>query len=260
MLYLDFLRRLHEVLDPPTYLEIGVRHGDSLALARSRSIGIDPAPELRVELPADVALFQETSDDFFARAEPLGPFGGRPAALAFIDGMHLVEFALRDFINVERHADWTSVVVFDDILPRTVEEAARERETRAWAGDLYKIPYILTRHRPDLICLRIGTQPTGLLLVLGLDPTNGVLRRRYDRIVRRAISPDPQPVPPEALQRQGVLEPEGVLTASFWSFLRAARERGLPRRHGLRDLRRSVRQELGLPRAPHVTRFLPALR
>ena len=34
--------------------------------------------------------------------------------LAFIDGLHLFEFSLRDFMNVEKLAHPGSVVVFDD--------------------------------------------------------------------------------------------------------------------------------------------------
>ena len=112
---------------------------------------------------------RETSDEYFDRADPLAPLGGRRVGLSFIDGMHLAEFALRDFINVER-CHRSGAVVFDDILPRSADEAARGRHTRAWTGDVYKMLGILARHRPDLICLRVGTEPTGLLLVLGLDP------------------------------------------------------------------------------------------
>jgi hypothetical protein len=32
--YLDFLSVLHERLEPSTYLEVGIRNGNSLALAR----------------------------------------------------------------------------------------------------------------------------------------------------------------------------------------------------------------------------------
>ena len=108
MYYRDFLGRIHELLEPPTYLEIGVRNGDSLALARSPSIGIDPAYNLKVAPPPGAKLFPVTSDDFFERAEPLMTFEGRRVGFSFIDGMHLSEFALRDFVNVERHADWTA--------------------------------------------------------------------------------------------------------------------------------------------------------
>jgi hypothetical protein len=132
--YLEFLRSLHERLAPPTYLEIGIRHGDSLALANCPSVGIDPEFELQVQLRGDATLFRETSDEYFDRDAPLAPFGGEPIALAFIDGMHLAEFVVRDLANVERNADWSSVVVFDDILPRSADEAARGRRTRAWTG------------------------------------------------------------------------------------------------------------------------------
>jgi hypothetical protein len=219
--YLEFLQRLHGLLTSPAYLEIGVRHGDSLALSRSRAVGIDPEFELRTELPPGVTLFEETSDEYFDRPDPLAPLGDQRVGLSFIDGMHLAEFALRDFINVERHATRSSAIVFDDMLPRTVEEAGRERITRAWTGDVYKLLAVLGSHRPDLFCLRIGTEPTGLLLVLGLDPESRVLSERYEAIARELVTPDPQDVPRDVLERRGVLDPEAVLGASFWPLLAA---------------------------------------
>jgi hypothetical protein len=243
--YLDFLGRVHERLAPPNYLEIGIRFGNSLELSRSPSIGIDPAYELRSNVRDDAVLFRETSDDYFARADAMEPFGGRPAALSFIDGMHLAEYALRDFVNVERHSHWSSVVVFDDILPREVEEANRERTTKAWAGDVYKIVGILDRHRPDLIQLRIDAEPTGLMLVLGLDPDNDTLSDRYDRIAAGLDVPDPQDVPEDLLDRSGTLDPDTVLGASFWDVLRDARERDVPRKEGMRALRKALRGDFG---------------
>ena len=244
MHYLDFLRALHERLAPPTYLEIGIRHGDSLALARCPAVGIDPEFELRVELGQDVALFRETSDEYFDRADPLAPFGGAPVALSFIDGMHLAEFVVRDFAYVERSADWTSVVVFDDILPRAAEEAARERRTRAWTGDVYKVLGMLAGHRPDLICLRVDTEPTGLGIVLGLDPLSRTLSERYDAIAAGAAVPDPQRVPRDVLEREGALDPAAVLGSRVWPLLREARDRGMSRRRGILPLRRAVRRDL----------------
>ena len=41
--YLPVLKRLHDVLRPETYLEIGTRSGDSLRLASCASIAIDPS-------------------------------------------------------------------------------------------------------------------------------------------------------------------------------------------------------------------------
>jgi hypothetical protein len=259
--YLDFLKGVHEVLEPPTYLEIGIRHGTSLALARSTSVGVDPAYDLQVELPQNTSLFRETSDEYFDRPDPLAPFDGRPAALSFIDGMHLVEYALRDFVNVERHSDWTSVVVFDDIFPLNAEMAARNRKTREWTGDVYKVLAILARHRRDLICLRIDCELTGLLLVLGLDPGSSVLDDRFDELALEAVRPDPQRLPADVIGRHGAVDPEEVLAASFWSLLKEARERGAPRRRGLRQLRGRVRHELGQGvRRPLAGVFSPSRR
>jgi hypothetical protein len=257
MYYLDFLRALHEALEPATYLEIGIRHGDSLALARCPAVAIDPEFELHTPIGPDTALFRESSDEFFERARPLEHFGGRPIDLAFIDGMHLAEFALRDFVNVERRARWTSVAVFDDILPRTPEEAARDRRTRAWTGDVFKMLGILERRRPDLTCLRVGTEPTGLLLVLGLDPASRVLGYGYDRIVEAAVVPDPQRLPADVVERRRVLDPGAVASAPLWSYLREARERGVPRRAGVRELRRAVRRDLGRVSPGRLRRLLP---
>jgi hypothetical protein len=238
--YLSFLRGVHEALQPPTYLEIGIRHGDSLALARGQSIGVDPAFAIRAELDGHVALRRTTSDEFFARPDALAPFAGTPPAMTFIDGMHLLEFVVRDFINVERNSRWCSVVVFDDVCPRSVDEAARDRHTRMWTGDLYKVPALLRAERPDLVCLTVDTEPTGLLLVLGLDPASEALASRYQSIVDRWVTPDPQPVPDDVLTRAGAVAPADVLAAPFWGVLRDARAAGTPREEGLAALRRSL--------------------
>jgi hypothetical protein len=209
-------------------------------LARGPAVGVDPEVELRVELPEGVRLCSETSDEYFDRPDPLEPLGGRRIGLSFIDGMHLAEFALRDFINVERLAGRSGVIVFDDVLPRSAEEATRKRHTRAWAGDVFKLPAILARHRPDLLCLRIGTEPTGLLLVAGLDPGSRVLVERYDAIVREAVVPDPQEIPREVLERRGVLDPQAVLDAPFWPLLAAGGHSRLAARRLRRRMRRDV--------------------
>jgi len=255
--YLDFIKAAHERLEPPTYLEIGIRFGASLELSRATTIGVDPAYELRHRPPERAELFRETSDEFFEREDPLRHFGGRPAALSFIDGMHLAEYALRDFINVERNSAWTSAVVFDDILPRDPEEAARERTTRVWAGDVYKIIRVLDRHRPDLTVLRIGTNPTGLLLVLGLDPDSSVLGDRYDEIAAELATPDPQEIPRDIAERKHVLDPDRVLSASFWQLLRDGRDNGTPREEGVKALRKSVKKDLGRVSGRRLRDVLP---
>ena len=86
---------------------------------------MDPSFKIDKPIHCDVQLIKSTSDEFFARQDPLAHLHGVPVDLAFIDGMHLSEFALRDFINVEPFMAETGVVVIDDVLPRNGLEAAR---------------------------------------------------------------------------------------------------------------------------------------
>jgi hypothetical protein len=216
MLYKPFLSEVHQLLQPSHYLEVGVRLGNSLALARCPAVGIDPAYGITAELSNHVTLFRTTSDEYFSRPDPLAVTGGEPFDFIFIDGLHLFEFAFRDFINAERHASEKGIIIFDDVLPRTVDEAARERHTYHWTGDVYPMLEVLERYRPDLMVVPVGTQPTGLLLVLGLDPSSTVLSDNYDAIMAEFRRPDPQPVPEELFDRLTVVAPERVLSSGLW--------------------------------------------
>jgi hypothetical protein len=242
----EFLKRLHALARPRNYLEIGVDLGRSLALSRVPTIAVDPDFKITSQLRCDLQLVKATSDDFFARPDPIhhlrsgrNPLRnlrrGRPAFahylggtsidLAYIDGLHLAEFALRDFMNIERFAGWASVIVVDDVLPRNVEEAARDRHTVDWAGDIYKLIGVLRSYRPDLAVVPLDTEPTGVLVVLGADPANRVLRDNYDRIVEELVVPDPQPVPASILERHDAVSPEAFLGARFWAELVRVRNR-----------------------------------
>jgi glycosyltransferase involved in cell wall biosynthesis len=217
--YLDVLDRLHRELRPIHYLEIGIRHGRSLALARGAATGVDPAPEIKCELPSTTRVVPLTSDDFFAEPpEKLAP------DFCFIDGLHLFEYALRDFINIERCAAPGAVVVIDDIFPNHPKQAERERRTRVWTGDVWRLVGILREFRPDLFLLPLDTAPAGLLLIAGLDSSNRVLSQNYDAIVRKArdISGPPQSV----LERHGAIDPSEKLFSRLMEILQATRKLG----------------------------------
>lgn len=219
MHYYAFLAELHRRLAPRAYLEIGVRAGGSLAQAHCRSVAIDPGFAVTAELDADVALFRTTSDEYFARPDPLAPTDGTPFDLTFIDGLHLIEFALRDFIHAEQHSSRRGVIVFDDVLPRSVAEAARQRHTDGWTGDVYGMLEVLAAYRPDLVVVPVDTLPTGLLLITALDPDDTTLTDRFDEILARFRRPDPQPVPPQLLDRSTVLPPARLLESDLLEIL-----------------------------------------
>ncbi|MBC2777498.1 methyltransferase domain-containing protein [Parasphingopyxis marina] len=200
------LETLHAALQPRSYLEIGVRHGHSLALAACEAVGVDPAPDIQCELPPQARIVRQSSDDFFEAA--VDPILKRRPELIFIDGMHRVENALRDFMHAERISGPNTVIAIDDIFPNEPEQATRERSTRVWCGDVWKLIGILQKHRPDLRLILLDTAPTGLLLIAGLDRRSRILWQNYNPIVRQAVdSGDP---PDRAiLNRDNALDPAG---------------------------------------------------
>ena len=220
----DLLVSLHERIRPRTYLEIGVNNGDSLALSRVPSIGIDPEFTVTAELQADLHLARTSSDEFFARRRPLAHLPLPVVDLAFVDGMHLSEYALRDVIAVERFTLPTSVIVLDDMLPMRVEMANRQRTTMGWTGDVYKAADALRRMRPDLLVLDVDTKPTGTCLVLFPDATHqGVLPGYDEWLATEAVVPDPQAVPEAVLSRSRAVDPVRLLESPGWDRLAGLR-------------------------------------
>ena len=190
--YTDVLSMIHSHLRPRTYIEIGVADGQSIALARpeTRAIGIDPEPKITKALGPHTKICTTTSDHFFATYDVHAELGGLPVDLAFIDGMHQFEFALRDFINIEKHSSPQSTIVIHDCYPLNRLTAERERQTTFWSGDIWRLILILKKYRPDLRVNVIGTAPTGLGVVRGLDPASRVLHERLDEIVREFLALD----------------------------------------------------------------------
>ncbi|HEX2273123.1 MAG TPA: class I SAM-dependent methyltransferase [Acidimicrobiales bacterium] len=187
--YYDLLARIHRFLVPRTYVEVGVRNGQSLALAceETACVGIDPAMSITFPLPPATTLFHQTSDDFFATHDLRSVLGGLPVDLAFIDGMHHFEFALRDFVNLERSGERGSVVLVHDCLPLDRQTSTRERTTDVWSGDVWKLVVCLRRYRPDLQVATLDVPPTGMGVVMNLDPRSSALADRFDSLVEEFV-------------------------------------------------------------------------
>ncbi|KGP64008.1 hypothetical protein EP47_03545 [Legionella norrlandica] len=181
--YLTILEALHKEIKPNIYLEIGVRKGKSLSLAKCCAHGVDPFPEIK-HLPENHIIHRMTSDDFF-EFEAATIFQNNKPDLVFIDGMHLFEFVLRDFINIEKIAKKNTVIVIDDIYPNHLRQAQRKRESKVWTGDVWKIFFCLKEFRSDLKLNLLNTKPTGLMLITNLNPKNDILTKKYNPIVRK---------------------------------------------------------------------------
>lgn len=189
--YYDLLADIHRRRQPRVYLEIGVATGKSLALARAgtTALGVDPATAATESLvyhspENSPQLYKETSDDFFADRDVAKEMGRPCFDVAFIDGLHLFDQVLRDFINVEKFAGPDSVILIHDCLPIDAQVATRERTTAFWTGDVWKVIPILLAVRPDLEIVTLPLPPSGVALIRRLDPSSRILERQYTALVQ----------------------------------------------------------------------------
>ncbi|MBU1378783.1 MAG: class I SAM-dependent methyltransferase [Alphaproteobacteria bacterium] len=194
--YRDFIADVVRKKFARNYLEVGVRDGKTLAGIDCPTIGVDPNFTLSVDpirKKRVLHLYQMTSDEFFRDHDPRAVLGS-PVDVAFLDGLHVFEYLLRDFINTERVCDRNSLILLDDCMPVNIEMTERVhrpelRKDKAiagwWTGDVWKVVSILRELRPELRITPVSVRPTGSIMVSNLDPTSTVLDDRYFEIIER---------------------------------------------------------------------------
>lgn len=195
--YSKFISDLCSLREARTYLEIGVQHGFNLSqVSVDTAIAIDPGfiiaadPSLGKK---SVHLYRMTSDHFFSSAH--SDFAKlRGVDFAFLDGMHLFEFLLRDFFNTEKICNPNGLIALHDCIPfdgemiervnNTEGRSANSKNKFAWTGDVWKVVSILQKYRPDLRVVLVDCEPTGLVFITNLDPTSRALEDNYLDIVK----------------------------------------------------------------------------
>lgn len=190
--YYQALKAIHRTIKPRTYVEIGVRSGESFqyAYAGALCVGIDPAMIISFPMNASSRLFKMTSDDFFSKYLLTEVLDQQTVDLAFIDGMHLFEFALRDFVNLEKYCRTDSCILLHDTLPIDRPTSERERKTAVWTGDVWKLIPCLKKYRPDLNIRTFEVSPSGLSVITNLDPGSTYLSDNLNRICEEYIPVD----------------------------------------------------------------------
>ena len=198
--YIRFCEVIHAVLRPKTYLELGAGRGDTLRLAKCRSVSVDPVFALAMDVLADKPacfMFRQESDQFFRESNPTELLAGT-VDLAFLAGPRLFERLLREFAAVERHCRRDSVILLHDCIPTDTHIARRSMQDERlaahsahptwWAGDVWKAAALIVRYRPDLRVYAFNTPPTGLIAITNLDPTSTMLDDYYFGLVQEATN------------------------------------------------------------------------
>ena len=168
--YLQVLAWAHGRMRPRTYVEVGVNKGKSVSLALPDTVvaAIDPTPKISWPITRRTTVLEMTSDCAFDEGHVDRVLAGRSVELAFVDGLHQAEVALRDYLNIEQRTVRGSAVLFHDCLPEDEAMAARERgEARRWTGDVWKVVEWIRRHRPSLCVDVFDSPPSGLALITG---------------------------------------------------------------------------------------------
>ena len=217
--YLIFLAALHQNVYE-NYFEIGSRSGKSLMLSKSPSIAIDPFFQLEKDPIGEkdfCLMFQETSDTFFRKTLP--KLSGLKCQLAFIDGMHLFEYALRDLINLARIASEEALFLFHDPLPWSFKMTTRDNKSlgvgEAWTGDIWKlVPILLEAGMTDNISV-LSSAPSGILAVSNPDKkVIASLDKNYIEICAKWVDVELDQANLSALYAKDVLvKPEAYLSS-----------------------------------------------
>lgn len=187
--YLTILKKVHETLQPESYVEIGVDKGRSMKLIQpeTQAVGIDPSPQIEPGNETSARIFKMFSDDFFESHNVLKELGTTRISMAFVDGSHIFEQTLRDIINIEKYSDDQTLMILHDCVPPGRIVAERKRITGFWCGDVWKLVDCLREYRPDLTINVIAARPSGLVFITGLDPSSTVLQDKYAEIEKKYI-------------------------------------------------------------------------
>jgi hypothetical protein len=191
--YREFLTMLGASLDCRTYFEVGTDRGDTLNGFRCDTVCVDPHFQVNQNVlvgKKKTFFFQMTSDEFFDNYD-LRTFMPRGPDVVFLDGLHLFENLLRDFINTEKSCHYQSVIALHDCLP--LNERMAEREFRFgededgtgawWTGDVWRLLLVLKKYRPDLRVRIFDCPPTGLTVCTRVDYTSRALSDHYSKII-----------------------------------------------------------------------------
>ncbi len=207
--HMAIIQKLLKTIKPKNYLEIGVQAGYSITMAKSikRVIGVDPLNALEFNLPKNIKMFFMTSDDFFKKKNIEWILKGK-IEMAFIDGMHLFDYVIRDFINVEKHCKKNSIVILHYTIPLNEHSSQRTLVEGAWTGDVYKAVMILRKYRPDLKIFNFLTGGIGTCVIKNLDPKNKILKCNYDKIINEFMDMPYSCIENDMDEKLGIIRPK----------------------------------------------------
>ena len=143
----DIINSIASKIKASDYLEIGVYDGYCFERVMiPNKDAVDP------DSPFRHTNFRMTSDKFFDYLNPKKGYD-----IIFIDGLHVHEQSLRDFINSEKHLNPGGFIIFHDTNPPTKSHATDECKSGDWNGSVYKTIITLRSEWPNLNIFTVDT-------------------------------------------------------------------------------------------------------
>ena len=169
-----------------TYLEIGCFKGKTFfSLKAKHKMAVDPQfhssfyrrafiSRLKQGFNPNFKYFKQTSDDFF-NTQKAHLQKHSPIDVAFVDGLHTYEMALRDVINVLPYLNKEGVIIMHDCFPPTEASALPTKHfptaadvkdvpgwTGDWCGDVWKAVKYLKDNHSDVLDVSVINTDNGL--------------------------------------------------------------------------------------------------
>lgn len=139
------------------YLEIGIEYGQTITNVHFKNrTGVDPDPKLDKKYANEMQIYNYTSDVYFEKLNEMNET--RPQNIIydviFIDGMHQVEYFIRDLNNSIQYLSIDGTIFIDDIIPLNYNEQLKIpikhyyennilKYNENWTGDIWKVVYYM---------------------------------------------------------------------------------------------------------------------
>ena len=163
----ELINDIAKIIDAHSYLEIGVETGLTFNQVKIfQKTAVDPRFlfDYQRDLRTNLSFHEITSDVFFKKLAEKNEIKIKLFDLVFIDGLHVFEQVLKDFINSVNHINPGGVIVIDDTVPidefsalpsqkdcyRLRIESGRHNDG-SWHGDVYKLIYVLSKNEKHKI-------------------------------------------------------------------------------------------------------------
>ena len=190
--YAELLEKLLRSEEPKTYIEFGIRGGQTLALAKppTFAIGVEQNPNVTVRFTAPTRVYDMPGIDYLESGRMETVTERKHFDIALLRAPRSFEDAYDLFTGLEARSAANSIVILHGTLPIDPVSGAPIRQSGFWVADQWKLVPCLLETRPDLTVFSIPAFPAGLTIISGLKKRSTKLVKSRDKFISQFIALD----------------------------------------------------------------------